>query len=305
MSQYEEFKGLVAFSVTPTRQDESVDEDRFCQHVDELIAAGVDGIALFGSTGALGSFTEAERRRASEVVTKHVDRRVPVAIGTGAITTAEAVRLSEHAEKIGADAALVVPITYWPLSDVELRAHYRAIASAIHIPIFLYNSPVLSGVDLTPNVIAQLCEDDRAKSLRYLKESARDILRIPRIKSETRGHLRIFGGRDDSIVEALRLGADGWTSGAINVIPRLCKRLFERAQGSRDLAGARKIQEAVAPFMAFIMDKGHVSVCHTALELLGKPVGAPRRPILPLVGEDRDRLEIMLRRLKDAESGDV
>jgi 4-hydroxy-tetrahydrodipicolinate synthase len=295
MRQPKEFKGLIAFSVTPLRADESVDEERFCSHVDELIAAGVDGIALFGSTGSIGSFTEAERRCVAEVVTKHVNGRVPVAIGTGAMTTAEAVRLSEHAERAGADAALVAPITYWPLNEAELSLHYGAIAQAITIPIFLYNSPVLTGVDMTPNVIAKLCENERVK---YLKESARDLLRIPQIARATGGRLRVFGGREDSALEALLLGADGWASGAINLIPRLCKRLFDLAHGSRDLAGARAIQRAVAPLMDLIMDKGHVGGCHAGLEILGKPVGNPRRPILPFSGDDRARLEALLRGLE-------
>jgi 4-hydroxy-tetrahydrodipicolinate synthase len=295
MNRTREIKGLIAFSVTPLRADESVDEDRFCSHVDELIAAGVDGIALFGSTGSIGSFTEAERRRVAEVVTRHVNGRVAVAIGTGAMTTAEAVRLSEHAERVGADAALIAPITYWPLGEAELALHYGTIARAITIPIFLYNSPVLTGVDMTPGVIARLSEDGRVK---YLKESARDLLRIPQIARATEGRLRIFGGREDSALEAMQIGADGWASGAINLIPRLCKRLFDRAHGARDLAGARTIQRAIAPLMDLLMDKGHVSGCHAGLEILGKSVGAPRRPILPFSGDDRARLEALLRGLE-------
>ncbi|WP_394846952.1 dihydrodipicolinate synthase family protein [Pendulispora brunnea] len=291
-----EFQGLVAFSVTPTRPDESIDEDRWCTHIDTLIEAGVDGVAIFGSTGSIGSFTEAERRRVAEVITKHVARRVPVAIGTGAITTAEAVRLSEHAEKSGADAILVVPITYWPLNEAELCAHYRAIAAATHVPIFAYNSPVLTGVDMTPNIIVRLCEDGRVQ---YLKESARDLLRIPHIKEATDGRLRIFGGRDDSIVEALRLGATGWTSGAVNIVPRACRRLFTLANGSQELSATHLLQRRLTPLMSFLMDKGHVSVCHTALEILGRPVGAPRRPILPLAGKDRVQLEAILRTLEE------
>ncbi|WP_394836586.1 dihydrodipicolinate synthase family protein [Pendulispora rubella] len=290
------FEGLVAFSVTPTRPDESIDEDRLCAHIDTLIAAGVDGIAIFGSTGSIGSFSEAERRRVAEVTTKHVGRRVPVAIGTGAMTTAEAVRLSEHAEKVGADALLVVPITYWPLNEAELCAHYRAIASATQLPIFAYNSPVLTGVDMTPNIIVRLWQDGRVK---YLKESARDLLRIPQVKEATEGRLRIFGGRDDSIVEALRLGADGWTSGAANIVPRACRRLFNFANDSQNEFAAHILQRRLAPLMSFLMDKGHVSVCHTALEILGRPIGTPRRPILPLAGEDRIHLEGILRSLEE------
>jgi 4-hydroxy-tetrahydrodipicolinate synthase len=127
-----------------------------CGLADEQIAAVTDGVALFGSTGAVGSFAEEERRRAAEALVYHVAGRVPVMIGTGAITTAEAIRLSRHADEIGADAILVVPITYGLLTDDEILAHYRAIAGSVRLPLILYNNPRLTGVDLTPPIVEKL-----------------------------------------------------------------------------------------------------------------------------------------------------
>lgn len=295
MNEHLELRGLLAFVVTPTASDESIDAEALLRHVDDLIAAGVDGIVLFGSTGAIGSFTEAERMRLVEHVVPHVARRVPVAVGTGAITTAEAVRLSRHAQGVGADACLVVPITYWPLEEHEICAHYAAIAASIEIPICLYNSPILSGVDLRPDVIAKLA---RLGGVKYLKESSQDILRISQVKRATGEKLRIFWGRDNSALEGLLLGAEGWASAVANVIPRACRRLFDLV-AARDLTAARELSALMAPLVEFLFQKNLASSCQAALGLLGKSMGPPRPPILPLRREELDHLQTLLRSFDD------
>src|SRR5262249_6362271 len=128
-------RGVFSFCVTPTKDDgAAIDEEGLRELLDHQIAEGVDGIAVFGSTGSNGSFSEDEKRRTMRVAIDAVRRRVPVIVGTGAITTAEAVRQARDAEAAGADGLLVVPITYWPLTDNEVYEHYRAIAAATPLP---------------------------------------------------------------------------------------------------------------------------------------------------------------------------
>jgi len=276
-------QGLIAFSITPLAADESLDEARLCSHLDALIAGGVDGITLFGSTGAIGSFSEDERRRVVEVALPHVAGRVPVMVGTGAMRTAEAVRLSEHAQLHGAAACLVVPISYWLLGEAELLAHYRAINDAISIPLAIYNSPRLTGIDMLPPLIARLAELSQA---RYLKESSPDILRIAEVKRLVGERLQVFAGRDDTVLEALRLGADAWASGCANFMPGPCRRLLDLARDPARQAEARALEAALHPITAQAMAKGLVRTCHDALRALGRPAGAPRRPIGTLAEAD-------------------
>ena len=286
-----EMRGVIAFSITPLAADQSIDEKRLLSHMDDLIEGGVDGITLFGSTGAIGSFTEAERRRVVEIALPHVAGRVPVMVGTGAISTAEAVRLSRHAQELGAAAALVVPISYWLLNEAELLGHYSAINDAISMPLAVYNSPRLTGIDMQPAFIARLAE---LSNVKYLKESSPDLLRVAQVKRATGGKLKVFAGRDDTVLEAMQVGADAWASAVANFMPGTCHRLFAMLKDPARQAQARELEAAIHPLTDYALTKGLVRTCHDALTVLGKPAGAPRRPILPLGDADyaqwRDQL---------------
>ncbi|HSJ99373.1 MAG TPA: dihydrodipicolinate synthase family protein, partial [Myxococcota bacterium] len=214
--------GLVAFAATPTAGGEGVDEPRLCALLDELVAAGVDAVTVLGSTGALATFDERERMRIAAAAIAHVDRRVPVMVGTGAMTTAEAVRLARHAEDAGADAVLVVPLAYWRLADHELLEHYHRIAGAVRIPVGIYNNPRLTLTDLQPQLIARIARRD---NVRYLKESSADPERIARVRSLA-PQLQVAAGRDSQALEALRAHPVAWYSGIANIIPRQCVALF-------------------------------------------------------------------------------
>src|SRR5271165_4382863 len=155
------FRRVFAFIVTPTSNDgETIDEGRLREAIDYQIAHGVHGLTVFGSTGGIGSFSELERRRVIEVAAKHIDGRVRFLPGTGSITTAEAVRLSQFAEAAGADGVLVVPINYWKPTDNELYGHYEAIAKAVKIPLGIYNNPGTTGVDIKPALVARIAKID-------------------------------------------------------------------------------------------------------------------------------------------------
>lgn len=292
MGTTRKFRGVFGFPVTPTKDDgETLDEDRLREHLDYLIECGVRGMAVIGSTGAIGSFTDDERRRITRIAVEHVKGRVPVIVGTGALTTAEAVRLSKYAEDTGVDGVLVVPITYWPLTDNEIYEHYRAIATAVSLPVVVYNNPWTTGTDIKPPVLARLAE---IENIRYVKESSGDVTRVTAITRLTKGTMTIFNGWEPSAFETFMAGADGWFAGMTNVIPRECVELFDLAVEKRDVLGARELFRRIYPLCEFVAEKSHVRVGHTALDLMGRPVGPPRRPLRMLGPEDRNRLERIL-----------
>lgn len=282
-------KGLLTFVLTPTKADGAIDGDRLCRLADEQIAAGVNGLTLFGSTGAIGSFAEPERKEAAEILVRHVKRRVPVMIGTGAMTTAEAVRLSQHAEAVGADSILVVPITYWLLNEAELLAHYKTIAGAVRLPMMLYNNPRLTGVDLTPDVVEQLAAVDNIVAI---KEACPDLMRVSVLSRRLQGRIRVFVGRDSTAYESLMIGAEDWASGLASIVPRHCVALYSLVR-TGEIEAARALWLRMTPFVDFVMAKGLVRACHTALEIMGQPAGKPRPPIQALGAEDAKRLETL------------
>ena len=287
--------GVSVFSITPTMPDGAVNEQVVRELVDHFIGMGVDGVTMFGSTGNVASFTETERKRVAEIAVEQARGRVPIMIGTGAITTAESVRLSRHAASIGASSVLVVPITYWLLTETEILDHYRAISDAVDIPIVVYNSPRLTVTDLQPTLLAKLSQ---IKNVTHMKEASPDLSRIRQTLRLSEGRMKVATGRDNSAFEAFLLGATGWFAGIGNLIPRFCMELFNTSIRKPDLQRAQSLANKIAPLTEFAMDRGLVRVCHAGLELFGRNVGAPRAPVKMLDNADQNRLKQILTDLK-------
>ena len=280
--------GLVAFVPTPMR-GEDFDEAALRALLDRLLAAGIEGFAVLGSTGAATLFGETERMRIAEVALGHVNRRAAVMVGVGAMTTAETVRLARHAQSAGAEALLVVPVAYWPLDGVEVVEHYAAIGSATRLPIVVYNNPRLTVMDLQPPLLARLAA---LPSVAGMKESSAELARIAEVKRLAPG-LRVSAGRDVQALEALRAGADGWHSGIANLLPRECLAVL-RAHRAGDAAAAAQAWAHVAPLAEFAVRHGLLRTVHAGLDLQGVAVGNPRRPLLPLGSAQRAELAAIL-----------
>ncbi len=283
--------GLFAYAITPTRQDEAVDERNLGELIESLVKSGVDGVTVLGSSGGIGSFAEAERMRIAEVAVAQAAGRVRVMVGTGAMTTAEAVRLAQHAERVGADGVLVVPITYWILNEHELIEHYRSIAASVRIPVCIYNNPRLTVIDMQPALIARLAD---IENVDYLKEASPELMRISLVRRLTQGRLHISSGRDGAMLEALQTGAEGWHSAVANIVPKLCVDLYRYARDDPNSTQTRQHYEKILPFTDFAVRKGLIRSIHTSFELLGRPMGRPRKPIQMLEGEDRTELARLL-----------
>jgi len=292
----EKFRGLFAFLVTPTRDDgETVDEGRLRDLIDLHIEAGMHGLTVFGSTGAIGSFSEDERRRVIAVAARHINGRVPLVAGTGAMTTAECLRLTHVAADEGADGVLVVPITYWPLREEEILGHYETIARATRVPLGLYNNPTTTGTDIKPELIARIAEFD---SVAFVKESSGDPARISAVRYLTKRSVTVFNGKDSVAPECFAAGADGWFSGGCNVLMRECVRLYALAhEGARDFAAVLEYFERLYPVFEMQSQRGTIRVAHTGLALRGNDMGPPRRPLRPLNAADTAVLRQYLERL--------
>jgi 4-hydroxy-tetrahydrodipicolinate synthase len=279
------FRGVFSFIVTPTKDDgEAIDEVRLRESIDYQISNGVQGITVFGSTGGMGSFSEAERRHVIEVAAKHIDGRVRFLPGTGSITTAEAIRLSQFAEGVGADGVLVVPINYWKPTDNELYGHYEAIAQAVKIPVGIYNNPGTTGVDIKPALIARIAKID---NVGFIKESSGDMSRISAIRQLTGYQISVLNGNDACTPEAVAAGVEGWFAGSGNFMPDKCLEVFRLGYEKKDIDAMRAYFQAMFPLCDYMAVKGYIRVAHTACELLGRPMGPPRRPLRMLEPVDR------------------
>ncbi len=288
----QKFVGVFAFIATPTKDDgEAVDEACLLNSIDYQISCGVAGITVFGSTGGIGSFSEAERRSVIAASVRHIHGRVPFLPGTGAPTTAEAIRLSKYAEDIGADGVLVVPINYWRGTEDELYEHYRAIARSVKIPVGIYNNPGTTGVDLKPALIARIAE---IENVGFVKESSGDMSRISAIRQLTNRQIAVLNGNDACTPEAIAAGVDGWFAGSANIMPRQCVELFRIGHDQKDISAMREYFQPMFPICDYMGVKGYIRVAHTACDLLGRPVGPPRQPLRMLNPADRAHLKRLL-----------
>ncbi|WP_322009385.1 dihydrodipicolinate synthase family protein [Paraburkholderia sp. J12] len=277
------FKGIIAYPITPfSRETGGVDVSSLRRSIERLIADGVHAIAPLGSTGECAYLTDDEWDEVAECATKTVSGRVPVVVGISDLTTHNAIRRAVFAERAGADAVMVLPVSYWKLTEAEIRGHYAAIAKAINIPIMVYNNPATSGIDMSPRFIADLVRD--IDNVTMVKESSGDVQRMHELRQLSDGAIPFYNGCNPIALEALAAGASGWCTAAPNLIPELNLHLYHAvAAGQMDIA--REVFYRQLPMLKFILSLGLPATIKAGLRLQGFDVGAPRKPLQELTGE--------------------
>jgi len=286
---------VFTFIPTPTANDgETIDEKRLLQTIDHQVEHAVDGICIFGSTGGNGSFTEAEMKRATAAAAKHVAGRISIIAGTGARTTSACISLSKHAQDVGCDGIMVLPVSYWPLTPDEVFEHYERVAAAVKVPICVYNNPWTTGVDMKPDFLARIAKLDNVDCI---KESTGDLSRITAIRLLTGDGVTLIAGWESTSLQAFMAGASGWAPVCTNFAPREAIAFFDAAVHQRDANTASALWDRLFPICEFICAKSHIRVAHTGLDIVGRPVGPPRRPMRMLGSDDRARLQTILTEL--------
>ncbi|UXY16012.1 dihydrodipicolinate synthase family protein [Chitiniphilus purpureus] len=287
--------GIVAYPVTPFHPEHGgVDLAALAQLIDRLITAGVHAIAPLGSTGESAYLNDTEWDAAAEAAINAVGRRVPVIVGISDLTTQNAVRRARFAERAGADAVMVLPVSYWKLGEAEITQHYARIAQAVGIPIMLYNNPATSGIDLAPELIVRLVRG--IDNITMVKESTGDIQRMHQLMRLSGGAIPFFNGSNPLALAAFAAGATGWCTAAPNLIPQWNLQLYE-AVCRGDLDAARRVFYRQFPLLQFILKGGLPTTIKAGLRLQGFEAGEPRHPLLPLGEMAQGELAHMLQDL--------
>lgn len=290
MSRAVPFRGIIAYPITPLRADGAVDLDRLKELLDRLLAAGVHGVAPLGSAGILPYLSDGEREAVAETTVKHVAGRVPTLVGVSALTTERAVHHARFAERAGASAVMLIPMSYWKLTEDEVFAHYRRVAEALSIPVMAYNNPATGGIDMQPEFLARLL---RIPNVTMVKESTGDVGRMHRLARLTGGEAAFFNGSNPLALAAFAAGARGWCTAAPNLIPRLTLDLYAAVEAG-DLARARMAYDRQMPLLEFLVQGGLPRTVAAGLDLLGFDPGPLRAPLLPLADAARGRLRTIL-----------
>jgi 4-hydroxy-tetrahydrodipicolinate synthase len=290
----ETLQGIISYPITPFTEDGRVNEKLLGEIVDKMVEAGVHALAPLGSTGVLPYLTDQERETVSGVVIERVKRRVPTLVGVSSLTTERTIYHARYAEKLGASAVMIIPMSYWKLTEKELVAHFDSVAKAISIPIAVYNNPATGGLDLSPDLIARLL---RIPNVTMVKESTGDVNRMHRLVQLCGDSVAFYNGSNPLALAAFVAGASGWCTAAPHVIPKLNLELYGAViQG--DLLLARRVFYRQLPFLQFIVAHGLPRTISAALELMGTSVGPLRAPLQRL---ERERIEELKKLLIELE----
>ncbi|WP_336829224.1 dihydrodipicolinate synthase family protein [Sphingobacterium multivorum] len=272
------FKGVIAYPLTPFDNNEQIDIPLFKKQVERLVTTGVHAIAPLGSTGVMPYLNDTEKEAITEATMQQVAGRVPTLVGVSNLTTEKTVYHAQFAEKAGATAVMVIPMSYWKLSDDEIVKHYDAVASKISIPIMAYNNPATAGVDMSPTLLKRLLQ---IPNVTMIKESTGDIQRMHYLRKELGEEVAFFNGSNPLALAAFAAGASGWCTAAPNLIPELNIALYDAVQ-ENDLKKAQKIFYKQVDLLKFIVAKGLPRSIKAGLDLLGVGGGNFKSPIKSL-----------------------
>jgi 4-hydroxy-tetrahydrodipicolinate synthase len=285
------FKGIISYPITPFDDYEQVDIPLFKALVERLVASGSHGIAPLGSTGVLPYLTEAEKEAITEATLQQVAGRIPTLVGVSNLTTERTVYHAQFAEKAGAASVMIIPMSYWKLTDEEIFRHYEAVASKIGIPIMAYNNPATGGIDMSPALLKKLLE---IPNVTMIKESTGDVQRMHYLKRELGDDVAIFNGSNPLALAAFAAGATGWCTAASNLIPELNIGLYNAIE-SNDLQLAQNLFMKQIDLLKFIVATGLPRAIKAALNLLGQKSGNLRKPLCPLTDQETQTLEAIIK----------
>jgi len=284
------FKGSFVALITPFKKGK-VDERAFQDFVEWQVAQGTHGLVPCGTTGESPVLSHEEHKRVIELCIEAAQGRVPVMAGSGSNSTAEAIELTKHAKKAGADAVLVVTPYYNKPTQAGLYAHYKALHDATRIPIFIYNIPPRCVIDMSVETMAELAKLPRIVGV---KDATGDIVRPLRMRAAAGPKFCQLDGDDVTAVAFNANGGVGCISVTGNIAPKLVAQLQE-ASLRGDHARALEIQERLLPVHQAMFIESNPAPVKFAASVLGLCEPDVRLPMIPVSRETQARVKAALK----------
>jgi 4-hydroxy-tetrahydrodipicolinate synthase len=279
------WEGVFPAVTTKLTAEGALDRDAIAQGLNRLIDNGVGGVVMMGMVGENAQLTPEEKRTVLKIAVETVKGRVPVISGLAELSTANAVQFAKDAEAIGVQGLMVFPGLTYRSDDRETVEYYRTIARSTELALMLYNNPRGYGVDVKPDVLAQL-QDER--NIVAIKEETYDTTRVTDLLARFGDRFAVLCGVDDLVLESVALGVKGWVSGMANAVPKESVELMTLAvEGKFD--EARKLYRALIDL--FHLDT-HVKLVQYIKLAESITAGYPeyvKAPRLMLEGEERER----------------
>ncbi len=283
------FKGSITAIVTPFKNN-ALDERAFKKLIEFQIGNGSDGIVPCGTTGESATLTYEEHERVVELAITAAAKRVPVIAGTGSNSTAETLMLTKHAEKAGADAALLITPYYNKPTQQGLYEHYKKIAEETALPLILYNVPGRTGVNMLPETVARLSE---LKNVVGIKEATGNLQQVSDVIEYSNKGFIVLSGDDFTTLPLLSIGGHGVISVTANIVPRDVADMVRLwLAGKHDEAG--RVHFKLQPLhRAMFIETNPVPV-KTALALMGMIEEEFRLPLVNMSRSNRAKLSVAL-----------
>jgi len=284
------FKGSIVAMVTPFK-DGMVDEECYREHIEFLIEGGSSAIVPCGTTGESATLSMEEHRRVVDIAVEAANKRVPVIAGTGGNSTHEAIELTEHAKKAGADGTLQVTPYYNKPTQEGLYQHFKAIAEAAPLPQVLYNVPGRTSVNMLPETVARLAELPEVVAI---KEASGDLVQMAEIVRLVGDKVTLLSGDDNVILPVLGIGGKGVISVVANIVPRDTADVIE-AWEDGNFDRAKELFYRLFPLCQAMFYETNPIPVKTSLALMGKISEEMRLPLVPMSSANRERLQKALK----------
>lgn len=285
------FTGSFTALITPMHADGRIDERAFGDLVDWQIAEGTEGLVPVGTTGESPTLSHAEHKRVVELCIEAARGRVPVMAGAGSNSTAEAVDFAQHAKGAGADAILVVTPYYNKPTQEGMFQHFTAIADAVDIPMFIYNIPGRSVVDMTPETMGRLAKHPNIVGV---KDATANLARPLHQRAACGSDFIQLSGEDHTALSFNAAGGHGCISVTSNIAPRLCAEM-QKAWREGKVCEAMAIQDRLLPVHDALFCETSPGPVKYAASLLGRGTAHCRLPMAPIADSTATRVEAAMR----------
>jgi len=285
------FRGVYTALITPFKEDETVDENCLKKLVSFNIKHKVAGIVPCGTTGESPTLDHNEHDRVIELTVKYAESRVPVIAGTGSNSTKEAIRLTQHAEQVGADACLLVNPYYNKPTQEGLYRHFKAVADSVEFPCIIYNIKGRTAVNVETKTLMRLAKD--CKNIVGVKEASGDLTQIKEVIAQKPEGFSVLSGDDNITLELIKAGGDGVISVASNLVPDKMVAMVKAAL-IHDYETAERLNKELTPLFEVEFIETNPIPIKAALALKGMCQEVYRLPMCELRPQNREQLKKVL-----------
>ncbi len=295
------FEGIMTVVTTPFDAEGRIAFEVLGRHIDFLVANGVHYIIPGGTTGEYFGQTVDERKQVLTYVAERVDRRAKLAAGANSVRPPDTIELSNYAESLGYEALMLAAPFYALPDTVELAEHFRHIAANTALPIILYNFPARTGVDMNRAFLEKIAD---VEAICAIKESSGSFARMLEHIVFFDARFQRICGADDQAVDSFLWGARSWIAGASNFLPAEHIALYEGCVVRKDFVRGQRLMRVMLPLFNLLEQGGkYIQYVKHGCELAGIPVGAARRPLLPLNAEEKEAFRRLYDEVKSADLG--